>query len=237
MLGTVCVQCPNNTYSSKASPQCTVCDVNAVAEPGSTSYTSCNCNSRYFRDGSRCIRCPAGIACRNNAALPCGQGTYSVAFQSVCTQCDAGKYQNTNGSSVCNTCPAGTTVKQTTYVVESKWPDIVSRSGLDTGSMDLYIMLNKLTDMQTYNITSWAFYGSTVGCEVTPHIFEGTYTQGALDGSLTFNLKATGATRTVTAVGAQNFTFGGSDPTYTVPLYPTTITPADYLTVSFFGWS
>jgi len=237
-LGTECLTCPANTYSTEISPSCTACDVNALASAGSKSYLDCNCNDGYFREGVRCIACPAGVGCTNNRPTPCAPGSFSLAKQTTCTPCGAGTYQSNTGSSKCDTCPGGAKIQQTTYATERYWPSVVSRPNLDTDVQGgLYFALNDLVSTQTYTITSWAFWGSTIGCKVTPYIFEGTYAQGQT-GSITFRLKATGAQRTVTTVGAQNFSFGGSDAPYVVPEYPTTIdVNTQQLTVAFLAWS
>jgi hypothetical protein len=77
-----CEACPLHTYKS---------------EPGSsTSCTSCPANSSTLQTASI-----AATSCICNAG-------YSGAAGGTCSECTAGKYQDTKGQTACKSCPAGT---------------------------------------------------------------------------------------------------------------------------------
>ena len=112
-----CQPCPQDTYSLGNASNCTGCPGNSRSTY-QTSVDGCQCNAgySYFRLNTpfQCIQCPAGAWAPSDSPLcyPCAvgkAGTYPGATSvSVCVTCQAGSASGVSqGSSVCQTCPAG----------------------------------------------------------------------------------------------------------------------------------
>jgi hypothetical protein len=97
-----CSQCPAGTYSSTTgSTVCQNCtthstQVHSTSPIGSTSVTSCTCNSGYDKVGTNPFTCQPA---------PCAAGSTGPAGS--CSPCVAGKYKAVTGSAPCDNCAAG----------------------------------------------------------------------------------------------------------------------------------
>ena len=131
------------------------------------------CANGYYMDFYKtCQVCPHGMYCVQNLQTLCSIGSYSEPGQSVCTQCEAGWYQDTSGASVCKTCPGGSTIIKTTTASDLQTLGIQNRAIVDETSDMIYVQAaqNYLVNAQGGNITTWSFYASNAGCVVTPVI-------------------------------------------------------------------
>ena len=241
-LSTVCVDCPANTYSSAGAAICTPCDARGLATSpsGSASSASCTCNAGYYMDGARtkCLDCPAGYACVNNLVTPCSSGHYATARFGACEPCPLGTYTSNAAASQCASCPGGFEVQKSHPLLETMMPAIISRTYQAEGYDGFYISATPfLRESQGANITSWAFWAGRAGCVVTPVVLRGTYrTPGTATGAIDFYVMLQGTTRTSTMVGAHNFSFVDSGPTYLAPEYGFNAQANVQMTQTFFGW-
>eukprot|EP00961_Rhodomonas_salina_P173073 2333589-Rhodomonas_salina.1 len=140
---TSCLACPVITYQSEtASTVCVACPENSYSPVGSTHSTNCSCNIGYEPDNGSCQACEAGSFKAVNGSSECalcGAGTYlneSAGTQCLtcpansdsslgskycicdignegldgqnCTACAMGKYKDVNGSGTCSACGSGT---------------------------------------------------------------------------------------------------------------------------------
>lgn len=110
--------CPAGTYAY-SSTQCMGCPIGTYyGGTGATSSSACqSCPTGTYANvtgQSACTQCPAGTASSATKATSvatcaiCPAGTYSGVAASSCTNCAAGTYATSAGTSTCTSCAAGT---------------------------------------------------------------------------------------------------------------------------------
>ena len=110
--------CPAGTYAY-SSTQCMGCPIGTYyGGTGAASSSACqSCPTGTYANvtgQSACTQCPAGTASSATKATSvatcaiCPAGTYSGVAASSCTNCAAGTYATSAGTSTCTSCAAGT---------------------------------------------------------------------------------------------------------------------------------
>ena len=123
-----CKPCNHSTFYG--SPEsCQKCHDNSVSPPASVSADACVCIEGYYRQGSQCLKCPAGhikTTQSDEACSKCTGATFrSFDSENVCQECRANSRPSDVGdnfqasdclceegyellNSVCSPCPKGT---------------------------------------------------------------------------------------------------------------------------------
>ena len=115
-----CAQCGAGTYiNATGQTACLSCPVNSTCAVGGTQATTLGlsaltCQPGFSNTGTACASCPPGYACSGTGNTACVIGTYSAGGQVQCSNCAAGTYNSTSGSSNCpSSCPVANTISCT----------------------------------------------------------------------------------------------------------------------------
>lgn len=97
--GDACNDCRQGSYKSNTTYKyCSLCpDGSTTVETGSTSESDCVCMAGFQRQKNGTNLCSA-----------CAAGTFSRQKNSICEQCESGKFANTIAATFCEECPAQT---------------------------------------------------------------------------------------------------------------------------------
>ncbi len=109
--GKTCAACKSGKYSICSSVSCETCQAGRYSEAG---WANCSaCDSGYFtQDGQICTACEPGKHSDAGSVhcYVCEAGTFSrdpSESNQGCVLCSAGKFSQSEGSSVCNECVSG----------------------------------------------------------------------------------------------------------------------------------
>lgn len=127
---TLCVICPNGTFSLDQAGECTECPLGWWALEGSSKCTACprdtyldtrgkgtvdaclpcpkgSISSRIGNPDPECNACPPGTYSADGECIRCAPGSYSKSGSTACSGCQQGTYSESNAT-VCVVCNIGT---------------------------------------------------------------------------------------------------------------------------------
>jgi len=113
--GVDCQVCPPNTYTSIIGmASCSTCPDESQSDTGSTQVTDCVCGPGFYMQDSLCQSCDkgkykAGPGNAQDLCVPCTEGTYSDAMNSIaCLPCTPNSQSGASSTSASDcTCDAG----------------------------------------------------------------------------------------------------------------------------------